>query len=437
MPNLRDIAIFDISNQPSKADTPCTRLGNGGCAQLCFSFPVDQPTSPGFRCHCTTGVLAEDKHSCEDSKEFLVYTTRTEICSLSLLPKSYNVPFDTVSDLTNVVGIDFDYTNKDLIFTQIRPDTKIAKVSSSNPTKEKMEIILAQGINPEGIAYDWTSKKIYWTDSANNSIYSMNSDGSHIVRIIQVERPRAIVLDPCRGHMYFTDWGRFGTADEDLLHCSDRSCPPNSFRCPNHRCIPGTWHCDGDDDCGDGADEPGEYCKLEGRTCFGDLFTCDNGNCVPKIYICDGDNDCIDGSDEEDRHKCNNRKCDEETELTCNANKQWGRAMCIPKKWVCDGDPDCVDGADENVTAHYCPPPQECGENEFQCQNRRCISKEWECDFDNDCGDGSDESQGCNSKYRVCTADEFNCTNAKCIRKTYHCDGEDDCGDNSDEVGCG
>ena len=43
---------------------------------------------------------------------------------------------------------------------------------------------------------------------------------------------------------------------------------------------------DGDDDCGDGADEPPEYCKSEGRTCFGDLFTCDNGNCIPRIYIC-------------------------------------------------------------------------------------------------------------------------------------------------------
>ncbi|KAK4308448.1 hypothetical protein Pmani_019855 [Petrolisthes manimaculis] len=472
MPNLRDIAIFDISNQPSKADTPCTRLGNGGCAQLCFSFPVDQPTSPGFRCHCTTGVLAEDKHSCEDSKEFLVYTTRTEIRSLSLLPKSYNVPFDTVSDLTNVVGIDFDYTNKDLIFTQIRPDTKIAKVSSSNPTKEKMEIILEQGINPEGIAYDWTSKKIYWTDSANNSIYSMNSDGSHIVMIIQVERPRAIVLDPCRGHMYFTDWGRFGTADEDLLHCSDRSCPPNSFRCPNHRCIPGTWHCDGDDDCGDGADEPGEYCKLDGRTCFGDLFTCDNGNCVPKIYICDGDNDCIDGSDEEDRHKCNNRKCDEETEFTCNANKQWGRAMCIPKKcpgrtnyrcipeWLfCDGKEDCRDNTDEQP--ENCP---KCHENgDFQCNNRRCIPKRWLCDFENDCGDNSDEEEemcrshciqehfrcdgernchdlsdelDCPPRYpgdRYCREEKFQCDNHLCVEMRDLCDGSNDCYDNSDE----
>lgn len=30
-------------------------------------------------------------------------------------------------------------------------------------------------------------------------------------------------------------------SDEDDFHCSARSCPPNSFRCPDHRCIPATW----------------------------------------------------------------------------------------------------------------------------------------------------------------------------------------------------
>ncbi len=39
-------------------------------------------------------------------------------------------------------------------------------------------LIKSGNINPEGIAYDWTHKKIYWTDSANSSIYSMNLDGT-------------------------------------------------------------------------------------------------------------------------------------------------------------------------------------------------------------------------------------------------------------------
>lgn len=69
------------------------------------------------------------------------------------------------------------------------------------------------------------------------------------------------------------------------------------------------------------------------------------------------------------------RKCDEETEFTCEENKSWGRAQCIPKKWLCDGDPDCVDGADENVTLHHCPTPQPCGEDMFTCENGRCINK--------------------------------------------------------------
>lgn len=154
-----------------------------------------------------------------------------------------------------------------------------------------------------------------------------------------------------------------------------------------------TRYCDGDDDCGDGADEPPEYCKSEGRTCFGDLFTCDNGNCVPRIYICDGDNDCLDNSDEDKRHQCSklflykknqiiegtllvdDRKCDEQTEFTCEANKAWGRAQCIPRKWLCDGDPDCVDGADENSTLHHCATPEPCGEDHFTCGNGRCVNK--------------------------------------------------------------
>lgn len=72
--------------------------------------------------------------------------------------------------------------------------------------------MLTSHLNPEGLAYDWVHKKIYWTDSANSTIYAMNMDGSMIVPILHVDRPRAIVLHPCNGTLFYTDWGLFGTS---------------------------------------------------------------------------------------------------------------------------------------------------------------------------------------------------------------------------------
>ena len=763
---LRDISIVDSRNQPKATRNPCS--GNGGCSQLCFAMSESRQ-----RCDCAVGVLAGDNKRCETAGEYIVYTTRSEIRSeiipINVTNHQSKVPFEPLVNMTNVVGIDFDYADKKLFYTQIRPRTVIGSLDARNPSIDSTKIILKDGINPEGIAYDWVHKKIYWTDSRNDSIYAMNTDGSKIIDIARVDRPRAIAVHPCQGLMFFTDWGRqfggesgkiyratmagtFKTAivnknltqpsgltidyddsmiyftdavretiercdfngsrrellvtatiypfsitvdrdfiywtdlqlrglfraekhtgsnmeevvkriensprdiqiyraekqsctvgqcsinnggcsdhclptsgeepecrcenpemklvngkqcvntsvvtesscdgnkftcgngkcisrlwacdgdddcgdnsdeavdfctyhtcapseyrcgngrcifktwqcdheddcgdgtdeidcdypkcaggeftcdnnrcipqesvcngindckdnktsdesketcagrnvtcpsnnhpcrttticveqywlcdgdndcgdnsDEDPLHCGSRECPPNSFRCPDHRCIPATWYCDGDPDCEGGADEPAEYCNSDKKTCFGDLFTCDNGNCIPRIYICDGDNDCLDGSDESEAQQCNNRQCDPEKEFTCNQNKMWNRAMCIPKKWVCDGDPDCIDGADEgqNGGSVKCNTTRSaCAEDQFQCDNGRCINKHWKCDHDNDCGDGSDEGKECGKLYATCTSNEFTCQNSKCISKAYRCDGEDDCSDNSDEYNC-
>ena len=178
--SLRDVTIFDASNQP-QADSPCLKSGSDRCQQLCFAFPEGSPTP--FTCKCSTGVLDDNGRTCGTPKEYLVFATRTEIRSVSLDPKALSSPFAPIKNLSNVVGLDFDFSDKRLIFTQIRPDARIGWLNTDSPKVDNITLVRQGGINPEGIAYDWTHQKIYWTDSSNNTIYAMNLDGTQVLPV--------------------------------------------------------------------------------------------------------------------------------------------------------------------------------------------------------------------------------------------------------------
>ena len=43
--------------------------------------------------------------------------------------------------------------------------------------------------------------------------------------------------------------------DESIFNFSGGVCSTHEFLCANEQCVPLTWTCDGEDDCGDNSDE--------------------------------------------------------------------------------------------------------------------------------------------------------------------------------------
>ncbi|KAK3789702.1 hypothetical protein RRG08_030894 [Elysia crispata] len=85
-----------------------------------------------------------------------------------------------------------------------------------------------------------------------------------------------------------------------------RICSADQITCDNRRCVPRTWACDGDDDCGDESDERENFCLTPQPTCPGNQFMCDNGQCIPYDVVCNKNPDCSDKSDEQ---HCNINEC--------------------------------------------------------------------------------------------------------------------------------
>ncbi|KAF4026407.1 hypothetical protein G4228_018431 [Cervus hanglu yarkandensis] len=493
---LRDVTIFDQSVQPRSPaelnNNPCLE-NNGGCTHFCFALPKSQTP----KCDCAFGTLQADGKSCAISSEnFLIFALDNSLRSLRFDPKDYSQPFPAISVEKMAVALDYDSIDNRIYFTQLLSSGK-GQISYVNlNSRGSPPTVVVSGIgSPEGIAFDWINRRIYYSDYTNQMIKSIATDGSRHTTIAEVPKPRGIVLDPCQGYMYWTDWGtnaKIETAtmggysrrslvnsdlvwpngltldyEQNLLYWADanlekierfdlerylREVIVSRANSPFGLAVYGQYVYWTDlltqkiyrANKVDGSGQTAVTTTLPFRpkgicAVVKDQQQCDNpcdrfnGGCS---HICaPGPNGAECQCPHEGRWYLanNNKYCIPDNGTRCDSSKfTCLNGKCIPDQLKCNGIDDCGDSSDELETLCAF---HTCPSTSFTCANGRCVPYSYRCDHYNDCGDNSDETR---CHFRACNRTEFTCKNARCISSALVCDGIDNCHDNnaSDEKNC-
>lgn len=176
------------------------------CSQICLN------TYGNYHCECMEGYEKKDKHFCKvvsSEKPKIIFSNRFYIRSVTMDGESEIL----VHNITNAVAIDFDWSKNYIYYSDVNSArSAISRVKLyGNKTSSQPEIVHQQNMkNPDGIAFDWVAKNLYWCDKGRQTIEVSKDSGRYRKVLIdeKLDEPRAIVLDPYRRYMYWSDWGK-------------------------------------------------------------------------------------------------------------------------------------------------------------------------------------------------------------------------------------
>lgn len=208
----RAIKAYHALRQPSTV-SPCG-TNNGGCQHMCVITRNGDNSSfqLGFRCVCNIGYqLASNQKSCQKVEDFLLYSQQKFVRGV-LLDHQYADSFSDaivpiVSRSARFVGLDYDAKSDYIFYSDVILDV-IYKVKSDGTMKEN--VLASQNEGVEGLALDWVTNNLYYIDSRKGTlnVISVTTPAYRRTLLKNLKRPRAIVVHPNRGYVFFSEWDR-------------------------------------------------------------------------------------------------------------------------------------------------------------------------------------------------------------------------------------
>uniref|UniRef100_A0A8C4HHC4 EGF-like domain-containing protein n=1 Tax=Dicentrarchus labrax TaxID=13489 RepID=A0A8C4HHC4_DICLA len=459
--------VYHQRRQPPVRSHACEVDQNGkagGCSDICLLGNGHKTRT----CRCRSGFsLGSDGKSCKKPEHelFLVYGKGRPgvIRGMDMnakVPDEYMIP---IENLMNPRALDFHSESEFIYFA----DATSYIIGRQKIDGTERDTIVKEGIHTvEGIAVDWMADNLYWTDDGPKKTISVaRLEKASQTRKTLIEgkmtHPRAIVVDPLHGWMYWTDWeedpkeSKRGKIERAWMDGSNRNVFltsktvlwPNGLSLDIPQGI--LYWVDAYYDriemvyLNSSERKPvyeGQELSHAFGLCHYKHFLFWNEYRSGSIYKLDTTTGAATLLRNERPPIFEIRMYDAQQQQGSNACRVYNggcSSLClaIPEGRQCAcADDQMLDPADNTsckANPSYVPPPQ-CQPGEFACKNNRCIQERWKCDGDNDCLDNSDEAPELCHQH-TCPTDRFKCKNNRCIPLRWLCDGDNDCGNDEDE----